>query len=281
MFPRKSSLIALSIFFSATSLLFAHPGHSPRKPGGNTSGRSGSSGRTWTDTTGRLLRHGSFVAVTSGDVQIRQTDESLVRLKLSQLSESDQQWVAQRLEQIRETNKAVEQLSQFIGSSFMQTDELEEREEVEDLATNRFPLLLAEVDQKDLRKTAEKVPEMAKAFEAFVRLKAIKTRWDNQYFYVESNGIPAHPMMIGITAWQQQVPIPQKYIGENAWQIPLRPVPAKNPQTAKGNFLRGAIAVAANGIPIFNPLNNRGDDAYLFGELDEFGGHCGRADDYH
>jgi hypothetical protein len=45
--------------------------------------------------------------------------------------------------------------------------------------------------------------------------------------------------------------------------------------------LRGAIALAANGIPIFNPLNNRGEDAYLIGELDEFGGHCGRADDYH
>ena len=39
--------------------------------------------------------------------------------------------------------------------------------------------------------------------------------------------------------------------------------------------------MAVNGIPIFNPLNNRGDDAYLFGELDEYGGHCGRADDYH
>ena len=34
-------------------------------------------------------------------------------------------------------------------------------------------------------------------------------------------------------------------------------------------------------MPIFNPLNNRGDDAYLVGELDEWGGHCGRADDYH
>ena len=39
--------------------------------------------------------------------------------------------------------------------------------------------------------------------------------------------------------------------------------------------------MAANGIPIFNPLNNRGEDAYVIGELDEFGGHCGRADDYH
>lgn len=68
---------------------------------------------------------------------------------------------------------------------------------------------------------------------------------------------------------------------DNAWQIPLHPIPAETPATTKNRFLRGAIAVAVNGIPIFNPLNNRGDDAYLFGELDEFGGHCGRADDYH
>ncbi len=49
----------------------------------------------------------------------------------------------------------------------------------------------------------------------------------------------------------------------------------------KDRFLRGAIALAVNGVPIFNPLNNRGEDAYLFGELDQYGGHCGRADDYH
>ena len=153
---------------------------------------------------------------------------------------------------------------------------------VEDETEMRFPLLLALAEQKATGAAdRDHVPDMAKAFEGFVKLKAIKTRWDERYFYVESNGIPAHPMMVGITAWQQQVPLPQKYFGENSWQIPLHPVPAKKPQSAKGNFLRGAIAVAANGIPIFNPLNNRGDDAYLFGELDEFGGHCGRADDYH
>ncbi len=56
---------------------------------------------------------------------------------------------------------------------------------------------------------------------------------------------------------------------------------ASNPVSTKNRFLRGAIALAVNGIPIFNPLNNRGDDAYLAGELDEYGGHCGRADDYH
>ena len=153
--------------------------------------------------------------------------------------------------------------------------------ERDELDMNDLPLLLAQLDQKQPRAGADNVPEIAKAFSAFVKLKTINTRWDDRYFYVESNGIPDHRMMVGITAWQQQVPLPQKYVGENSWQIPLHPVPAKNPRSAKGNFLRGAIALAANGVPIFNPLNNRGDDAFLFGELDEFGGHCGRADDYH
>ncbi len=123
--------------------------------------------------------------------------------------------------------------------------------------------------------------DIAKAFEPFVDLKAISCRSDDRYFFVESNGIPDHPLMVGIRAWQQQVPLPQKYNGDNAWQIPLQPVPAANPVTTKDRFLRGAIALAVNGVPIFNPLNNRGEDAFLIGELDDYGGHCGRADDYH
>ena len=123
--------------------------------------------------------------------------------------------------------------------------------------------------------------DIAKAFEPYVDLKAISVRSDDRYFFVESNGIPDHPLMVGIRAWQQQVPLPQKYVGANAWLIPLEPVPAANPLTTKDRFLRGAIALAVNGVPIFNPLNNRGEDAFLIGELDEYGGHCGRADDYH
>lgn len=167
-----------------------------------------------------------------------------------------------------------------------QTEATDETEvEVDAEAAVALPLLLAQLDRNQKQRGADvprgKSPEIAKAFEEFVKLKAVSTRWDERNFYVESNGIPAHQMMVGITAWQQQVPIPQKYVGENAWSIPLKPVPAKKPQSAKNAFLRGAIAVAVNGIPIFNPLNNRGDDALVFGELDDFGGHCGRADDYH
>jgi hypothetical protein len=56
---------------------------------------------------------------------------------------------------------------------------------------------------------------------------------------------------------------------------------ATTPISARTALYRGAIALAVNGVPIFNALNNRGEDAYLAGELDEYGGHCGRGDDYH
>lgn len=126
----------------------------------------------------------------------------------------------------------------------------------------------------------ERAIEVAKPFEKFS--PRVKTRSDEKNFYVESNGLPDHEMMTGITAWQQQVPLPQKYYGENAWQFPLFPVPAKEPMSANTNFFRGAIAIAANGVPIFNPIKNDGrTDTFLAGELDKWGGHSGRGDDYH
>ena len=111
--------------------------------------------------------------------------------------------------------------------------------------------------------------------------KNVKITKGAKYYLVESSGIPGHTMMVGIKSWQQQIPTVQPYTGANAWSIPIKPVISKSPMSAKGNFLKGAIALAVNGIPIFNALNNRGDDALLSGELDDWGGHCGRADDYH
>lgn len=104
---------------------------------------------------------------------------------------------------------------------------------------------------------------------------------NDELWLVESNGMPSHNMMVGITSWQQQVPTPQPYTGANAWQIPAHPTLAATPISARTSLYRGAIALAVDGVPIFNALNNRGDDAYLAGELDQWGGHSGRADDYH
>ena len=122
-------------------------------------------------------------------------------------------------------------------------------------------------------------PTSLPGFAAFS--SSVKVFKDGKYYLVESNGIPAHQMMVGIKSWQQQVPTIQNYAGSNAWSIPIKPVIAAKSISAKDHFLRGAIAIAVNGVPIFNALNNRGDDALLAGELDDWGGHCGRADDYH
>ncbi len=109
----------------------------------------------------------------------------------------------------------------------------------------------------------------------------VRTRLDTTTLYVESDGLADHTLMVGIRSWQQQLPLPAAYTGSNAWTIPRAPVLAAQPVSARTGLFRGAIALAVNGVPIFNALNNRGDDAFLAGELDDFGGHAGRADDYH
>lgn len=101
------------------------------------------------------------------------------------------------------------------------------------------------------------------------------------YYLIENSGLPDHQMMVGITNWQQQIPTIQNYLGTHAWSIPIKPMVATKSISARDHFMRGAIALAVNGVPIFNALNNRGEDSFLIGELDNWGGHCGRADDYH
>lgn len=248
------------LLLASAQPLTAHPGHSHPSPR-QREPEVLSIRKDLKDPVGPIRpvpRQGSFVAVHGDTVQIRRPDDSLVEMSLRSLNEQDQSWVSDNLSRVRTLNLQIDaRPAEEVG------------------------LLLAQADQNRNGRGANQPPAMTQAFEAFVKASAIRTRWDNQYFYVESNGIPDHQMMVGITSWQQQVPLPQKYFGDNSWRIPLHPVPAAKPQSARNDFLRGAIALAVNGIPIFNPLNNRGDDAFLFGELDEFGGHCGRADDYH
>jgi hypothetical protein len=93
-----------------------------------------------------------------------------------------------------------------------------------------------------------------------------------------------HPMMNGIVATNQQVPLPQDFTGANAWHVPLLPTIA----TTKVAAVDGPIGVAVNGIPIFNPCKQGGcdpvtgrGDTKVEGELDLCNGHAGRADDYH
>ncbi|MCV2403246.1 YHYH protein [Marinomonas sp. C2222] len=116
---------------------------------------------------------------------------------------------------------------------------------------------------------------------AFRHFTNVKTSEEGNYLSIESNGLPSHNMMTGITNWQQQVPTPQNYKGSNSWKVPLKPELADEPLMTKDHFHRGAIAIAVNGVPIFNAYNNRGEYSADIGELDQWGGHSGRGDDYH
>ncbi len=240
-------IIIATVFLglSGSGLVLAHDGHHDE---GHDVGQMRSE-RTWTDSAGHHQVEGSFLAMKGTSVQIRKHSGELFEIKLEELSHEDRLWVQNRVDAIVGIN-----------------------------TKPRITFVSQKVDVPPEGNTRQ-VPEILASFQPFDG--KVKLRWDKDFFFVESNGIPDHQMMVGITNWQQQVPLPQSYFGDNAWRIPLHPVPAKNPMSAKNHFLRGAIALAPNGVPIFNPLNNRGEDSYKIGELDEFGGHCGRADDYH
>lgn len=222
--------------------------------------------RTWTNAkTGEVVR-GAFLAARTVDgvvrVSIERESGDVVIFPLADLTEADRAEAQRRIDEVKATNERLAKQS------------------------------LAQPARTAQPLTKPDAPSQALPFNAFAPF--VSTRWDERWLYVESDGLPhapggksgtfvfSHPMMVGITAWQQQVPLPQNYRGANAWQIPLKPEMADKPVSAKEQLFRGAIALAANGVPIFNPIKTDGrTDTFLAGELDEFGGHCGRADDYH
>ena len=113
------------------------------------------------------------------------------------------------------------------------------------------------------------------------RSGAVSVSCDGTFAYVSSMAIPAAPMMNGITGTNLQVPVPQDFLGEHGWRIPLQPAIAETPTYV----VDGPIGVAVNGVPIFNPCTQggcvTGGDTKVLGQLDTCNGHAGRADDYH
>jgi phosphatidylethanolamine-binding protein (PEBP) family uncharacterized protein len=232
-----------------TALVFIVFGTNATAHEGHGHGNANPNLRVWTFVDSGAHLHASYVAFRDGKVQVRRTDGQVVSLELEKLTLKDQEWIERKRAEVAEIQSR--------------------RPREEEVCR-----MVIDGD------AAQSV--IAEMFAPFVERKVVQVRQDDRYFYVESNAMPDHRMMVGITAWQQQVPIPQPYFGDNAWRIPLQPVVARNPLSAKSHFFRGAIALAANGVPIFNPIKNDGrTDTFLAGELDEFGGHCGRADDYH
>jgi hypothetical protein len=202
---RTSLLVGLALptlcFIQGAS--FAHEGgHGDQaiKPSKNT----------WTLQANKSHFHGTFLSANESHVKIETTQGKVREVPIDQLSKLDQDWIAKRQEEIRIHNTTVPRslidAAAAPATRFVSTN----------LAINAM---------------LEEAPSIHEHFKPFE--KTLGLRWDNDYYYVESNGIPDHPMMIGITAWQQQVPLPQSYTGRNAWRIPLNPKPAAKPMSAK------------------------------------------------
>lgn len=294
-------LLILSI-----SNIYAHPG-------GHYHKKDGTVFNIWQLKTGEQIK-GNFSMGNSQYIVLEQEEGKLVKLPISDLSEQDQKlarFKAKRFERLNEEYNAQAKIplvekNNFSYSMLILTFLLTlfaililkqlisfykklpyNKTKVAVMACSLSLLLIIMYACKksvDNIITTPTIPKTSTGFidSAFAPYKpAVSTNWDANYFYVSSNGMPAHNMMVGITSWQQQVPIPQPYTGSNSWSIPLQPVYADIPLSTKTNLMKGAVAIAVNGIPIFNAFNNRGVDSYATGELDNWGGHCGRADDYH
>lgn len=200
--------------------------------------------RTWTDKSRSFSLEAAFVLERHGTVLLRKPDEALVSVDLKDLDDAGRSWVAQRVAGIQALNASAP-----VASSAPATAPAGKGE----------------------------IPIPVRFFESFV--PHVSVRWDEKNLIVESDGMAEHPMMVGIRAWNQQVPLPQAYRGDNAFRIPLHP--EKAAQSTPAPYLN-AIAVAVNGVPIFHPIKQDGrTDTVTNGELDEYGGHAGRGDDYH
>ena len=258
--------------------------------------------RIWHLKSGETVS-GNFSSATSTELILEQFEGIKVRVPIAELSQKDQKFAVvkmNRLSQIngnQEIEKPISYLPYFyllVACFFTLVfiEKLRVRIAFKRLAYSSFILAFialacktaTEVTPATPTPTVTTIPKTTVSFldSAFAPFKpALSTTSDATYFYVNSTGIPAHNMMVGITAWQQQVPIPQPYSGTNHWSIPLQPEYASTPLSTTNNFMKGAVALAVNGVPIFNALNNRGEDSFAIGELDQWGGHCGRGDDYH
>ena len=258
--------------------------------------------RIWHLTNGSIIR-GNYSSATSDGLILEQFQGVKVRVPIANLSPQDQKFAAVKMKRGSQINgyidveKPISYLPYFylLALAFfalLLIEKLRVRLVFRKLAYSTFMLAFialacktaTEVTPVTPSTPVTTIPKTTVSFldSAFAPYKpALSTASDATYFYVNSAGIPAHNMMVGVTAWQQQVPIPQPYTGTNHWSIPLQPVYATTPLSTTNNFMKGAVALAVNGVPIFNALNNRGEDSFAIGELDQWGGHCGRGDDYH
>ncbi|MCF8293102.1 MAG: YHYH protein [Chitinophagaceae bacterium] len=262
--------------------------------------------RHWSVEKEHRFIEGSFFMYKNGDVLIEDAHHKILHIPLASLSQKDQAYVLNKQEWVAEINHQHSMPSAHLvahqpmfdyklllafvilvlfGSYVYMYADKQKMNYLKPVFSAGVLMMLFSFGEKVARHYRS-ITNPVSIDSAFTPFKpSVHTLWDANYFYVESKGIPTtHPMMVGISnhGWQQQVPIPQCYIGTNAWSIPLNPVIAATPvPVSPSHFTRGAIAIAVNGVAIFNPYTNTGVDALVDGQLDSYGGHCGRGDDYH
>jgi len=304
----KKSIIFLSFFLLIFSTkIFAHPGGHYQKGDGNIY-------NTWRLNNGEVVK-GNFSFTKEDKIFIEQENGSIKSFEISSLIPQDQKLAKLKISKYAAINKPMLNavyppaenryqlapllillilmlLLNLINNTFFKNHIIQSKVGLSVTGVLFILTVFIACSKSETTTTPDPIttptviviPKTTTSFidSAFSAFKpALSTNWDANYFYISATGIPSHNMMVGITNWQQQVPIPQPYSGTNSWSIPLQPVYATTPLSTKTNLMKGAIAVAVNGIPIFNALNNRGEDSYKIGELDNWGGHCGKGDDYH
>ncbi|MEL6558799.1 MAG: YHYH protein [Bacteroidota bacterium] len=127
--------------------------------------------------------------------------------------------------------------------------------------------------------STDQVNDVASLSSLFLQYDGVlSTNSDADHFFVNSNGIANHRMMVGITVSDDRVVVPHNY---DSWAIPLRPEISSEEISLETDLREGAVAIAINGVPIFNPIGEDGRILNDTGELDEFGGQAGVDDDYH
>jgi len=286
--------LLIVVLFVLSNIIFAHNGNI-----------SDVNLRQWTISENNYTFEGSFCLFKNGKVFIEDANHKMLEIPLNSFSKKDQNYIIERDLQIAKLNEPnITSVNETVTNSqgfefkfglivliFLMLSRLDYKFTNTKKLKYIFPILgiaLLAIFFGFKQNSTESLLIATNPLyidSAFAPFKPkINTFWNGNYFYVESKGIPDHLMMVGISSngWQQQVPIPQCYIGNNAWPVPLSPVVSTSPVAVDQNhFTRGAIAIAVNGVPIFNPYTNAGVDAFITGQLDNFGGHCGRADDYH
>ncbi len=289
----KCKTIVLIAFLFITSLSFSHPGGHGEK----------SNLKTWMIDNDQSVT-ASFLLKKNEEVYLEKKNGEIVHVDFTQLSQKDQLYVSKKTKMIDEVNAQVNLTHPEHESSsnsvmitiaivlmigFILSILFVKKKSLKSLVASMLLLMIVyacsseDDDVMDVEVVLTEVSANIPATMdlAFAPYDNVSTFSDASYYYVESNGIPDHQMMVNITAWIAQVPVPHDYTGDNAWPIPLNPAYADSPISIEGDFQRGAIAIASNGIPIFNPINASGLISNEIGELDDFGGHSGRGDDYH